>query len=83
MKKFWKLHRNYILDEVRSIATTALSFLVIDGAAELLNIYNGDWSKTSLFAFLLILARSLVKAVLKEMFPKLFPARVSVKEAQP
>lgn len=70
MSQYWK-------DEIRSIVTTAFSFLVVDGVAELMNIWNGDWSKATLYALLFVLARSLVKSVLSRAFPAIFPLRKS------
>jgi len=70
MSQYWK-------DEIRSIIATSFSFLVVDGVAELMNIWNGNWSKATLYALLFVLARSLVKAILSNLFPALFPIRKS------
>lgn len=68
-----------LMDEARSLFTSAFTFFVMDAAAILLNIYEGGpIDQKILMALLVILGRSVIKAVLTKTAPSLFPARTSV-----
>lgn len=69
------INKKILTNELKSIITTILAFLVMDEAATLMNIYNGDFSSTTLLALLMAIIRSIVKTLLTLSFPKLFPAR--------
>lgn len=78
MKSFKEMFSwDYALDELRSLFTTFLTILAIDGVMELTAVYNGDWSESALFALKMAILRSIVKTILTLCIPKLFPLRRS------
>lgn len=72
-----KIDKKYIYDEIRSIIASALSFFIVDGVLVLTDVYNGDWTQEKLLLLLAIFGRSIVKALLSQLFPSLFPRRSS------
>jgi hypothetical protein len=66
---------NYLKKETISIFNTTLSFVAVDGIAELMNIWNGDFSRATFYALLFIAVRSVIKAIMTRVFPKIFSLR--------
>lgn len=64
--------RQWLKNETVSIATTTLTIFAVDASALLFQVYEGDYSKMLLIQIATILGRSLVKALLQEIFPKVF-----------
>lgn len=66
------IDKNWIKSEIKVVACLTFATFSLDGAAILLKIYNGDYSKPVLFSAGLILFQSFVRAVLTLCFPELF-----------
>lgn len=77
------MKKHLIFDELRSITTTVISFVVVDGAAQISRIWEGDFSKEAFYALMFIVARSLVKVLLSKAAPNLFPVRKSIDTQTP
>jgi hypothetical protein len=67
---FWK-------DEFRSFLTTLASILAVDGALQLMAVYQGDFSKAAWIALAVAVVRSVVKTVFTLALPRAFPLRKS------
>lgn len=65
-------NKQWVIDELKSIIITTMTIFTVDGFAVLTKLYNGDTSKDLLVALAVILGRSLLKAVLQTLFPKVF-----------
>lgn len=64
--------KQWLRDELKSICLTTITIFTVDGLGELTKLYNGDTSRDVLIALAIILGRSLLKAVLQMVFPKVF-----------
>ena len=77
------MNKAKLLHELKSFiitfSTTFGSVLIVDGAFELINIYNGDLSNTAWIALGMALLRSGIKAMLQILLPKLFPGYKLIK----
>jgi len=73
----WKKHGQFLKDEVRSIFATFVTLFAVDGAGVLLQLWDGDFSRATVFALTTVAWRTLVKAGLTTVFPQLFPTRKS------
>lgn len=67
-----KFDRAWFIGEVKSIAITTMTIFAVDGFGELTALYNGDTSRDIFIALGVILGRSILKAVLQLLFPKIF-----------
>lgn len=67
-----RFDRQWFLEELKSIGITTMTIFSVDGFVELTKLYNGDTSRDLLVALAIILGRSLLKAVLQIVFPKVF-----------
>lgn len=65
-------NKEWLQYELKSIGLTTLTIFTVDGLGELTKLYNGDTSRDLLVALAVILGRSLLKAVLQMVFPKVF-----------
>lgn len=65
-------NRQWLIDELKSIAVSTVTIFAFDGVGELTKLYNGDFSRDVFVALAIILGRSLVKAILQMVFPKVF-----------
>lgn len=58
--------------ELRSFFHTWLAVMLVDGALELMAVYNGDFSETTLIALASASVRSIVKAFFQLIMPQVF-----------
>jgi hypothetical protein len=63
--------KDKILKEVKSMITTILAVMLVDGQDILIRIMNGDWTKPALLTFGLLIVRSLVKVLMIQIWPNL------------
>lgn len=63
--------------ELRSFFHTWLAVMIVDGALELMAVYNGDLSTTALMALVMASVRSVVKALLQLTLPQVFTVGTS------
>ena len=73
MFKLTDSQKLWLKQEAVSILHTFLAFAIIDGGTVLSQVYNGNWDRMLLWQLCIILARSLVKALLTAIFPGLKP----------
>jgi len=80
MIKLTHKQKQWLIDEGRSVLTTALTFTAFDASVQLLQVYNGDFSWILISQICFVFARSCLKALLTNLLPQLFPARTSKKD---
>jgi len=66
------MNKDSIVNELRSIATTAFTIFVLDAAFLLQEVYDGDYTIATLHAVAVVLGRSIIKAGLQSVFPMVF-----------
>ena len=63
-----------LIYELKSFFTTFITIFAVEAYAQLVLVYNGNWTYTVLHALGLAALRSAIKALLQLVFPKLFPS---------
>lgn len=63
--------------ELRSFFHTWLAVMLVDGALELMAVYNGDLSQTTLIALASASVRSIVKAIFQLILPQVFDVKTT------
>jgi hypothetical protein len=66
------LRRSFWISELKIAFTLALAFFSVDGAAMLLRLYNGDFSRDVFYSLGIIAIQSCVRALLTLLFPHVF-----------
>lgn len=70
--------------EIISISTTALAYMALEAGGQLMQLYQGNVSRDVIFGLILAFGRSILKAILQQMFPKIIsPARLEPKLKSP
>lgn len=64
--------KQWFIDELKSLLTTTLAFVAVDGVGVLTEIYQGKIDREVLLLLGLLVARSLIKALLTLLFPTVF-----------
>lgn len=64
--------KQWFIDELKSLLTTTLAFVAVDGVGILTEIYQGKIDREVLLLLGLLVARSWVKALLTLLFPTVF-----------
>ena len=63
--------------ELRSFFHTWLAVMIVDGGLELMAVYNGDLSQTTLIALISASVRSIIKALFQLILPQVFNAKTT------
>lgn len=63
--------KELLIAEAKSLLTTLLAIMLIDGAGVISQIANGDYSKAAWATLGFLAVRSLVKVIIKRLWPNL------------
>lgn len=72
--KRW-FYQDKVQYELRSFFHTWLAVMLVDGGLELMALYNGDFSQTTLIALVSASVRSVIKALFQLLLPQVFNAK--------